>query len=1151
MKRIFILVPFLIASVVSTSQNNDDLNIFPNIVIPSPNAMALGNYGNIPVSNYTGLPNITIPLYTVHSGKIEVPITLSYHAKGIKVAQEATWVGLGWSLSSGGCISRKINSLDDFKSTNGYLDAEPLPDNQGWILPDYHGNYKYYDQGTFLDDYEQLENCFYGLEDAQPDDFNYSFCGYSGKLFFQKQNDQIVTALTADQTNLNFLYNRNLKQWEVTDEKGWKYFFGTQEISRSLTQGSNTFIKTPSGASSEEMITAWYLDRIITLDGDEVTFTYSQTGRWINSQASYNEMSQVGPFNQDFRVNTDPGIAESDIHGTRYYASITEINEVYPESITFNGGTVYFSTSNRLDRKKVLNASYAQKLDYIEISNISESFQKTIFFEYSYFREDKLNASDKDRYLRLKLTKVYETYPAEGIHYIALPPYEFQYNEVKELPPKDTLSMDHWGYYNGANSMEVQNYEFISLDHIEDEGGFDDYWKVNENITDAVSTLMPRYGHLGYYSGYDMHVFFNGADREVDTSFLKTGSLLSIKYPTGGITQFDFEPNDYYFTGIKKDTLFTVIVESISGDSIAVTAIPFPGAFVLLHFEMTNYCSGCSVNEDDMEGMIAKMNTDGTWNKILEFVPSDIYNPIPGMTSQICVYLPPGTYMLKANEALSNQHLILSLQADFFTQKACTRKFADGLRIRSIRNYQTEGGELLSSTSYDYDDSGHSSGKIMSQIENFYNETDLIATGLLGQGHTPCCFLGSLVPPIVVANFLIRWGTSLKPISSAARGNYIGYSKVIVTDQDKNGESLGKTVYQFFNVPDEQYGSFFPGMPGIMNLQNGQLTTKTEYSGSSEIKVKETVYAYETDPSADVNVVGFKCERPMTDYGEIDNDDLGIFARPYYLQSQWWHPASEITTTFSSDGSGNGVVTSKYFYYDNAAHKLLTREIIYQSDGSEMKKVYKFPLDVIDPDEIYSDPGTLQKLQADQMNFLLKTETYNDQLRINGQIRCPRLNTMTNSVVTGSVWNLETDNYHMKEEYDYRMFNRPVQHKIADDQPVVIIWGYNYSYPVARIVNATYDQVEAALGCSIEELQLKINPDDDDDIRDIFSQLREDLSEAFITSYTYKPLVGMTSETDPNGITTYYEYDGFGRLELIKDKDLNILKKIEYNHANQ
>src|ERR1700722_18726695 len=50
------------------------------VVPPTPNAAAFQKYGDIPVSAYTGVPDISIPLYTAKFRDISIPISLSYHA---------------------------------------------------------------------------------------------------------------------------------------------------------------------------------------------------------------------------------------------------------------------------------------------------------------------------------------------------------------------------------------------------------------------------------------------------------------------------------------------------------------------------------------------------------------------------------------------------------------------------------------------------------------------------------------------------------------------------------------------------------------------------------------------------------------------------------------------------------------------------------------------------------------------------------------------------------------------------------------------------------------------------------------------------------------------------------------------------------------
>lgn len=104
-----------------------------------------------------------------------------------------------------------------------------------------------------------------------------------------------------------------------------------------------------------------------------------------------------------------------------------------------------------------------------------------------------------------------------------------------------------------------------------------------------------------------------------------------------------------------------------------------------------------------------------------------------------------------------------------------------------------------------------------------------------------------------------------------------------------------------------------------------------------------------------------------------------------------------------------------------------------------------------------------------------------------------------------------------------------------DDTPVLFIWGYRNRYPIAKIENATRQQVSVALGY-------------DGDIGDVFgdwaslavptkeiwdkiNSLREKLpSNTRVTTYEYAPLQGVVSITDPNNVITKFEYDNYSRL---------------------
>jgi len=52
----------------------------PQIAPPAPNAAALAQYADIPVSKYSAVPNISIPIYTINTGAYQLLISVSCHA---------------------------------------------------------------------------------------------------------------------------------------------------------------------------------------------------------------------------------------------------------------------------------------------------------------------------------------------------------------------------------------------------------------------------------------------------------------------------------------------------------------------------------------------------------------------------------------------------------------------------------------------------------------------------------------------------------------------------------------------------------------------------------------------------------------------------------------------------------------------------------------------------------------------------------------------------------------------------------------------------------------------------------------------------------------------------------------------------------------
>lgn len=53
---------------------------------------------------------------------------------------------------------------------------------------------------------------------------------------------------------------------------------------------------------------------------------------------------------------------------------------------------------------------------------------------------------------------------------------------------------------------------------------------------------------------------------------------------------------------------------------------------------------------------------------------------------------------------------------------------------------------------------------------------------------------------------------------------------------------------------------------------------------------------------------------------------------------------------------------------------------------------------------------------------------------------------------------------------------------------------------------------------------------------------------AQMTTYAYTPLIGMITQCDVASRIIYYQYDGLGRLKVVKDQDGNIIKTLNYHY---
>ena len=367
--------------------------------------LSIGDVSNISndVDLFTGRLNYGIKLTDMQLAGINIPIGVNYSTTGFKVQEIAGPLGLGWSPSFTGVITRSVRDEPDdyYKGFSGH---------------DKTGNYNY---GSYTNDlFDKLDS---ELWDSEPDQYFFSFLGFAGSFILNPEGQPVMQS---NPSGLQILENGYINnRWLLRDQLGNKYMFGRESVT-GVIENSRTSRNYEGGVDYLNYISAWHLIKIITANNDEINYSY--TSSFNISWTNYVNMKRIAG-NSCLQL-TDATWNENvvtDVLSTFFLSKI----EFKDQSIKFDYD---------LDRLDLLNGKALTKIR----TYFGNAEKQTYVFDYSYFI-----STDGQAEKRLKLESISQSAPGSANKKLQ----SFFYNESTQLPARNSLKTDLWGYYNNNN----------------------------------------------------------------------------------------------------------------------------------------------------------------------------------------------------------------------------------------------------------------------------------------------------------------------------------------------------------------------------------------------------------------------------------------------------------------------------------------------------------------------------------------------------------------------------------------------------------------------------------------------------------------------------------------------------------------------------
>ncbi|MGM5630309.1 hypothetical protein O2K51_05355 [Apibacter raozihei] len=877
--------------------------------------------------------------------------------------------------------------------------------------------------------------------------------------------------------------------FKVTNIDGTEYYFGEHE-------NSIEFVRQRSSAQihPKQVNTAWYLTRIKTTQGEELKFNYITKG--FNYISSYSQTA-TGKYNDKtpLDITANIPIPQYELSRVPYLNSI----------IDDKGNQVeFFYEIFKIPAQKSNNESC--QLTKI---NIKSTYQLLKSFEFNYIRVP-VNNSYSNNYTHLNDERIFLSAIKEiSSTNSVIKQHTFEYYYPQELPARHSYAKDIYGYFNNANNFNL----------------------IYDNLP-----LNSR--------------FFKNTNRNSNPKTSYYGLLKKIVYPTRGFTEIQYEPNtrniDEYVIPppVPQENVLTYYGSNYTGHKNDFVEFEVP-------FSQEGKLS-ITIDFDDGD---PKCTYDPIHNKVggnITLLDSkDNIVSIGNHTSEIVYkfpyYLAEGMYKLKATGLRKCTYVSGTI---FYSKikpyyQNVNKPYA-GNRVSKIINY-TEENKISHIKKYYYasniNNMDRSSGEFVTASPDLSPNIDSY-----GEGNV---------------QLITLYSNPAVPLYSMD-GYSIVYPTVIESIGGDNFEQGGIKHSFILNQEELPYSECRAFENGDVNTSRGVSMGNAFLNGKplTELKFKKDIdtiqhlefkkYTYKKQKSLDYKYKNYVPKQIgydlMQTIGEVPNQlNKGYHYNvdSYFIYSQRHYLSSIESFVYTTNGN---IKTTTQYNYDSPNHLQLTSEKVSTSTG-ELITQYQYPPDLAASHPLMQELTAQNRIAAPVSTEVRRLENGTEKQLSFSRIEYAKDATTSKLILPKFVYSKKGEaSAEKKITYDrYDSHGNLLQYTPQEGLPVTIIWGYSQTYPIAKIEGATYSQIEN----QVENLQKLSDDANSSGLWEAFARLRAQLPDARITSYTYQPLVGVTSITAPNSLTEYYSYDSMGRLMQIKDSEGNLLKSFEYNYKSQ